>query len=961
MLVALCAFSLRASALERTSGPLKVTDRECQEIASREGYPEYYCECLNHSLPFHYGLDTVIQGVNWYVASLNQVAAGFSAYWFGDSQALVEGFVSCGQDTATMEKVIGSNVAFHADLGTLLNKLGAGAMTQLGSVPLHVRVTQLSGVEGRLVVMPYDKGPVSTCLNPLPVITEYPYVVSDPDNVYLADPASSRSRLGKAMRWMSKRNDSVVVTLTRGACNGPVMAQYVLTDSTHVWFYPQALQDDLAAARRAKDSVYVHLSTGTRMSEAMFINNLEVVNDTVDTVACLGTFVRVGDLRISSDTSFCDTIYAYRDTARYLEDGQYNANYQKHYLLAQYYNIHFEAPQLEYDTIHCHADELGFNYLGMRTQPINAFGDYSIYYRRTGECDRDIRLHVEEILYPQILTVDTTLCQGMRLRVNNVNYTTDTVFEISEWRGKQEIVTTYYVHFTAPELEKDTVYIHADSLPYYYDDIRTSACRITAYGTKTLTITVANQCTRKVQLTTVQLWYNDTVRRDTTICTGKTLVLPNVVSRTADVVTTMSSDNTTHHYVNWYVTYAEPETVQDSLSLHISRLPYSYYGHRLTHFGDTTLYVQERGECDRYVQLHLDEFIHPIDTTWARVDTTICTGMTFTLHDSVYSEATQLVDTFWTNEYSILFTTLNLAVTPILERYDTVRLLASQMPYQYMERELATFGAHQVEVHAEGECDQVFYIQLIEKPVCYDTTRIDTSLCVGLVFYAADTFALSSTQFVRSYWSKGNDTCYTTSYNVHFESLPAQQDTFRLLYSELPFNYEAYPGGKLITGYGSQRLTHQQVGECVETYEVTVLQRWERDTTVVVDTVCAGGVEQHYQEQVPQNAQKSDSIHLIIYNIYVADPELAYDTVRLEAHQLPYSYEGTMLTADKADYLIVKRDEHGCEVHWYVHLDVYTALNEVETRKNGWRKFVVNGQLYIEHDGVVYDVTGRRL
>lgn len=968
-LVVVCAFvafSVRAYAY----GPeraLAYTDQECEEVRTQEGYPEYYCDCLNHSLPFHYGMDTTIAGENWYVATLNQVSAGFSAYWFGNSTADVDGFISCGQDTATMSQWIGNNRAYHADLATLLNKIGAGALTALASIPLHVRVSQAEGTYGRLIVMPYEKGPHSTCDDPLPAVFGLSYVISDPDNVYALLPTTSISSKGQMLRWVCERGASAEVSIRRGGCNGSVVASHTFTDSTHVWILPY---DELLSAKRAGDTLFFEVQTAARLGEMNFLRPIEIVHDTLDTVACLGTIVRVGDMQITRDTAFVDTTYAYRDTVRYIE-GVQNPTYGYHILQARAYQFHFEAPTVEYDTINCYEDELGFEYLGMRTQRITAFGDYSIYYRRLGECDRDIRLHVEEILYPIELTVDTTLCQGKRIRLDGVNYTRDTVFTHSQWQGKQETVTTYRLHFTAPEVVMDTVYKYADELPFYYGGVQTSARRVTAFGTKTLTLTATDQCTEKVKLTTVQLWYNDTVARDTTICQGKRLALKNTVYTSDTLVRTMTSDASTHHYVNWAVSYARPDTVVDSLLLHVSRMPYDYYGTRLTRFGDTLVFVTQAGECDKYVRVHTEEYVHPIDTAYATVDTTFCEGKRFVLHGAEYTETAQFVDTFWVNEYSVLFTTCQLSVVPMEVSYDTVRLLASSLPYSYENMQYAAFGSYEIEQHNEGDCDRKIYLTLEEKHIVYDTLRIDTTLCVGKVLIVADTFATTNAFFTRTYWSPMLDSCHTTTYNVQFEPQPTLCDTVLLHYSDMPYRYDGFPGGTTtITSFGEHTRKHTPAGQCTDFYSLRLIQVWDQDTIVRNDTICAGGAEQHSTEWQPADKSKTDSLHLIIYNIYVAEPEVLYDTIRVSTDSVPAQYQGHALSAAQTDYELRFADASGCTVVCHLHLDLHDpivdpnkdgdALEDVTVGLPGVRKFIIDGHLYIEQNGVVYDAMGRK-
>ena len=952
LVAALVAFSLRAGALTEADArpaqhaPQAVawTDEECEYYSQVLGYTEYYCECLNHSLPFHYGVDTMLQGVNWFTSTLNEVSAGFSAYWFSDSYVTIDGFVSCGQDSATMSQKIGANRSYHADIQSLLARFGGSGIGSLADLPLYVRTTQPDWKDGRLIITPFDKGPHSTCENPLPVSYNIPYVVSDPDNVYMMTPMSPNVN-GQAIRWVSANNDSVRICVGKGSCTAEPFIEYTLYDSLHVWVLPY---DTLRAAWQKKDTLYFHFYTDTRLSEAWFIRPLEFVKDTVDSVVCLGSVLNISGSQFVADTAFADTVYIGYDSLTY-----------RRQLGVTDYSLHFTPPVVEYDTINCHGDSLGFYYLGMRTQQIKQFGDYSVYFRRTGQCDRDIRLHVEEILYPVNVTVDTTLCEGRRLRIAGVNYTRDTVFSISAWQGKQEIITTYILHFTPPELTYDTVRCHYDSLPFNY-----RGQRITAYGTKTLTIVDKSyqSCTEKVRLTTQQLWYADTLYVDTTLCAGGAFVKAGAEEYQNDRFVYRWSDKSTKHVIYYNVARSAPELEYDSLSLHISRMPYSYFGNVITHYGDTVLGIEGHGKCDRLVALHTEEYVFPITRDTQYVDTTLCKGMSFRLHDSLYVETTQFVDTFWWEEYAVTYTFCNIVVVEPTAEYDTLSVLASSMPLSYEGETVAAFGDHVLVLHNEGACDRTVYLSLTEKEVVYDTVRIDTVLCSGKILYVADTVIFSSVNFSRRQWSTGLDTCFVTLYGVRFEADMPHYDTIQAFFSELPYHYTGYPGGKNLATFGDYMYTYEPVGDCKQTYYVRLVQLWERDTTVFNDTLCAGiGVEQHYTRQEPSNIRQADSVHLFIYNTYVSAPVEYFDTLSVSADSLPVVYEGRSFST-AGDWQITAKDEQGCTVIFNLHLTVRTidALGSVDGEQKR-KKFVRNGQLYILYNGVVYDARGQRI
>ena len=928
-------------------------DALCEFYRTKLNYTDYYCECLNHGLPFHYGVDTIIQGVNWYTATLNDVSAGFSAYWFSTTAVTIDGFVSCAQDSATITQTVGANRSYHADIQSLLGRFGAGGMSStLSGIDLHVRTTQPDGSEGRLIITPFDKGPHSTCENPLPVYFNMPYVVSDSDNVYMMPP-STHNISGEAVRWVCERGDEIRIEVGRGSCDAAPFMTTTLRDSLHVWTLPY---DVLRQAQLSKDTLYFHCYTNARLGEVWFLRPLEFLSDTLDTTVCMGTKLDYYGIQSMRDTLYADTVYLGYDTVSY-----------KRQLQVTTYNLHFSAPEVEYDTIRCHSDSLGFFYLGAQSQQVRQFGDFSFYYRRAGECDRDIRLHVDELLYPQNITVDTTLCEGRRLRIGGKNYMRDTVFAVSTWQGKQEVITTYIVHFTSPELTNDTIRCHADSLPFNYRGLTDQ--RITAFGTKVLTLTdrTYQNCTEKVSLTVEQLWYNDTTYRDTTLCAGGTFGLTNAEALADNRYVYRWADKATKHVVYYNITFVEPELEYDSLLLHITRMPYNYYGHILTSYGDTLLRVTQQVECDRLVRLHTEEYVFPITRDTFYVDTTFCRGMSFTLHDSVYTSTTQFVDTFWAAEYEVQYTYCNIVVTEPELELDSVSVLASALPFNYEGKEIGVFGTHLLYFNYPGECDRIVSLLLQEKPVVRDTLRSDTVLCSGQILYLEDTVIFTSTFFARDFWSAGLDSCLRREYNITYEDGIHHFDTISAFFSQLPYHYEAYPGGKNLQTFGDYMFTYEPINECKQVFNVMLQQLQVRDTIVSNDTVCAGaGMEMHYSETKTndnRSMRQADSIYVYIYNVYVAQPVVFTDTIAVWSDSLPALYHGQAFM-QTGDYQLSETDAEGCLVLTNLHVEVMQkqddALPTVRQPEHA-EKFIHNGQLYILYRDALYDARGNRL
>jgi len=907
------------------------------------GYPDHYCDCHERSLAFYYGMDTIISSDTWYTSTLRDVSAGFSAYWFASSPVIINGYIVCAQSEPTMSQQVGSNSAYHMDIQELLARFGGSTTGMLADKQLYVHASILDSVatSGRLVITPYDRGPHSTCDNPLPFYAHLPYVISDTDNVYVMAPMKM-TRREQAIRWVCERGDAVDVSISVGSCNAAPLYSATLTDSLHVWNLPY---EALYTANR-QDSLFFHFHTTAKLGVAKLLRSVEFLSDTTVVSECLGKTIVANGITYSSDTILSDTAYVGLDTV-----GRY-----MHQLQVTRFELSFPVPEVSFDTIRCHADSLGFLYLGQRSYPINSFGDYTVYYRRAGQCDRDIRLHVEEVLYPIIHLVDTTTCYGRRLRFCGQYFTSDTTFRVSTWSGRQETITTYKLRFTMPAWQNDTAYCYAEELPYTY-----RGKKITSFGRKSLTITdpTYRDCAERVRLMLIQLWHTDTIRIDTTVCADMRMALPGTIEQTDSSVLTMLSDGSTQHYTCYSVHYALPDTVADTLRLHRSRLPYAYYAHTLTAYGDTMLFVRADGECSRYVRLHVEELVDEITTEYRTLDTTICSGMTLRLNGVEYRSSADFVDTCWVADNVVRYTTCHLVVSDIITVYDTLCVFADSLPVQYLDRSFPDFADYSFILHEEGACDRLVRLTLTEHPLHFDTVRVDTTCCNGITIALGDTVLYTNTTFSRSSWNAAHDSCTTTVYTARFVDMAPQNDTIYVLFSQLPYTYLDYPGGKLLSDYADYSLSYREAGQCRQTFHVALRQRWVTDTVVVADTVCAGGMESHSVVQEPRNKQEVDSVLLTFYDTYVADPIAYYDTLVVWQDSLPVSYADQSINRE-GDYDWQYPDESGCLVRMLLHVEVlrHDALSSVYTDRRA-RKFVRNGRLYISVSGYIYDAVGQ--
>lgn len=347
---------------------------DCKQMQKWLNAPDYYCDC-HDAIPFRYGLDMVISDTTWFSATVNDVRQGLTAYWFAENGVTFDIFPTCLQDAPTMSFTIGKNRAYNMDADELQKRLeehGGIIGETIASMTVRIRVAPHDGVTGRAVLTSYDKGHHSLCDNPLPVCWNSRYVLSDPDNVYLLSLTSDPKQM--LVRWKQQNNLPVRVEVTRGSCDGEVVASALLADSSKVWLPELSL---LQHAYASEESLYFHFYS-QHTGSVWFVSPFTTKTVTEDIAACQGKGWVLADTTLLESTVYCDTVY------------EVDATTGVGTLWIKTLNLTIAPPVKTVETLVL----TEFPYLYRGQFIVWGYGDYNVFIQEDGECDEDITLHV---------------------------------------------------------------------------------------------------------------------------------------------------------------------------------------------------------------------------------------------------------------------------------------------------------------------------------------------------------------------------------------------------------------------------------------------------------------------------------------------------------------------------------------------------------------------------------------
>lgn len=306
---------------------------------------------------------------------------------------------------------------------------------------------------------------------------------------------------------------------------------------------------------------------------------------------------------------------------------------------------------------------------------------------------------------------------------------------------------------------------------------------------------------------------------DTTLCQGMGLQLADTLL-TQSVTGYVDTAWVTSNQINvttYNLTITPPETIYDTITLSASQLPTLYRKEKLIdHFGDYDFVIHTPGQCDERILLHV---VHGMTTLQQYVDTTICTGKTFTMGGKTYPNDTTFKVTTMPDADTQLITTYNVQYTLLETEYMNLSLYASQLPYYEtsLRHVVENFGTQTIKVEGRNTCTRTVELTVTQL-IDITQTTIDTTLCAGKTFTTPKGLMTDHSAVLVDTVIVSQDAKQINQYNVTILKPEVLTESVQLPASQLPYTHVAT--GEVITDFGTHIITAKDPNGC--TYKVTL-------------------------------------------------------------------------------------------------------------------------------------------
>jgi len=323
-----------------------------------------------------------------------------------------------------------------------------------------------------------------------------------------------------------------------------------------------------------------------------------------------------------------------------------------------------------------------------------------------------------------------------------------------------------------------------------------------------------------------------------------------------------------------------------------------------------------------------------------QIDTTICQGIGLQLADTVLNETTFFAgDTLWKAGDTLFLTSYDLTIDTPETQYDTLRLKAAQLPYNYHNQIIPKdgWGDYDLTIHQADKCDERYLLH-VEHDFVTNKTEIHDTLCLGKTVTYGDITYSTDTVIRDSVWTTA-DTWTIRDISIVFTDPETEYDTISVLPSKMKGNGYWYSDlGVLIREYGDTLIVKKKKNQCTRWIQLHVdvaANFIEGDTTL---TICQGKTMTINNKAYANDTVINDTIMTadgetwLIGKITIQfkAPDMEYDTLAVNILQMTeegYPYEGFMV--HYGDTLIIKTAENECTRHIQLHVD--TADIPVET------------------------------
>ena len=211
------------------------------------------------------------------------------------------------------------------------------------------------------------------------------------------------------------------------------------------------------------------------------------------------------------------------------------------------------------------------------------------------------------------------------------------------------------------------------------------------------------------------------------------------------------------------------------------------------------------------------------------IDTTLCQGVGLELADTIlYETTTYTNDTLWGGLDTLSLTNYNLQIEVPEVQYDTLRLKANQLPYNYRNQIIPEngWGDYDWTIHNGASCDDHVLVHVVHDSVRTSVVIRDTT-CMGKKIKYGDVTYVKDTMFMDSTWVDA-DTWAVREIAIHFTEPEPEYDTISVKQSEFTANGYWYGDlGVMVKQYGDTLIVKTKNNTCTRWIYLTVLQAEE--------------------------------------------------------------------------------------------------------------------------------------
>ena len=674
---------------------------DCAERQQTNGWPEYYCDCKYNYQDFTLPLDIQVSESKWFKGNINELAQGISAYLHSDCEFSFEIYISCTAKDPRYQAVFDPNQANSIDGSTIKRKLEEEGFSNVDA-SFYICITPVNGLGGRLIMRSEADGMPSSCDDPLFIFPGMSLYSTQSTDVYVIDPSNIEEATDIIIHWNGDNGTPCELQITSNSCDGNIVDEVTLDATNNCYTLTAEVLDE---AWFNDEKFYLHFNHAP--NTAGFVRCLvpEYKAAYTDTTICQGKGVLLADTLLTESTTYCvDTVF--------LHTNQYRVNYLR---------VTVVEPEIEPDTMAFKYTQQPYLYRNQHT--ISKPGNYDLTIHTPGQCDERYALHVYHDIDTLVNVVDTFLCYGASFEYNGKLYLQDVSLGTSTWKNQDTLILdTLNVYFaTTPEIVYDTIMQH----DYKYGK--------TFKQTGDFAFTYTNPTTYCVDSIYLHVLpgVDDGVKYDycyidTTLCQGVEYedYYGNLYTTSTVLYDTIWRIPNKHCEIEiTTVTFTEPDIQLDTISLKTTQLPYNYNTHcRVDSFGVYDYTVHVRGRCDERYQLLV---LHDIDTLVYETDTLLCYGKVFVQDSIEYLVDTTLQTVSWLNADTLQIDVQNISFATLPDEiYETILLEPSELPYQYRDTIITTFGEYELLLYNEEGCQELVYLSVVEKKT---TTDVDNT------------------------------------------------------------------------------------------------------------------------------------------------------------------------------------------------------------------------------------------